>query len=247
MVACLAWLMVPANTASGNDLELGELLRTNAAARGFGPRPAAEAIRVEMSLLQPELSARVVLLARRPGNLRVDVWIDNEWVFAEAGNGRTGWFRVRGGAPRTSSAAGVARLLHVAADLLYPLHEMDNAGFELARREPTRIDGRLYDTLEMRHAAVPRRLLYMDRKSRFVTRERTIAALQPDLNPEKRWIETLHSDFRLVEGIAYSFQRDYVDVTTLDWLQTQIIEEVVFDPELPPDWFHWRWQPQPES
>lgn len=215
-----------------------ELLdRHIAAMGGEAAFESVEAIRITLEVSEPGFSVTGHYIARRNGDVRVDIHDGTTRVFSEGLSGGEGWQMFADGRVEPTSEAGTGALRRGVERNLFGLHELSQRGHDVSAGEPETIDGLTYPTIDITMADGFEERVYLDPESLLPVRVRSEFALHPDLDPEVDRHETLYSDFRDAGGIMRSFRQETFDLRTGDRVQTVRITAVEINPDLDPGAF----------
>ena len=190
-----------------------------------------EGIQIELDISEPSFTVTGRYIARRNGDVRVDIYDGGTRVFSEGLSNGIGWQMFGDGRVEPTSEAGTGALYRGGQRNVYGLHELEQRGHSVLEGEPETIDGLTYLTLDIVMDDGFEERLYLDPESLLPVRSRSEYALHPDLDPEVDRHETRYSDFREIAGVMRSFLQETVDLRTGEIVQTVRITAIEINPD----------------
>jgi hypothetical protein len=165
--------------------------------------------------------------------MRINVSVNGQRVFSEGRDGSGAWELPQGAPePKAASPEGAAALRHGVEQPghFWTLADMPKNGHAVELAEREEVEGAdayvvkltLNDGFESWYVLHPETCL--------VLRTRSFRAYHPDLDPKKKWVETLHEDYRSVSGVRRAFRTRDVDRATDKTVGTTRVVEVLHDP-----------------
>lgn len=220
--------------------DLATIVERHVAARGGAAAiENVEAFECDIQIVEPTFEVDGTYVATRDGRMRVDIRAGGDRVFTEALDHKRAWSWTPDAGVREGSEAGAAALRHGIEFpfKLFGLHEMKARGHRLEPAGRETVDGIEYyvlllvldDGFEVRY--------YLHPETWLIDRERTQRALHVDVDPTPQWIETLHSDYRPVDGVLHSHRQVERALATGTLLSTGTIREIRINPPLAPERF----------
>lgn len=218
--------------------ELARVLACNDRAIGGPALRRVNRVRYEIQIEEPGFSAVGHYTAERVGRARVDVSVGGQRVFSEGWDGQAGWQLPQGATtPVAASADGAAALRHGLEQPghLWTLADMAGNGHtvELVGRDS--IQGTTYDVLKLTLRDHFESWYWLNPSSCLIERNRNFRAFHPDLDPKRKWTESLFEDYRVEHGILRSYLSHTVDMATGAVIGTTRILTVTNDTDTPPD------------
>jgi len=151
--------------------------------------------------------------------------------FSEGYDGRVAWEKPVGTEHAHPVGGQALTALQHALQLpgpFCPLSDFVKKGHRLEWMQDEIVEGLLYHVLKATLSDGFEKVYYMEASSGLLARSRDIRALHPSIDPGEKHIETVRSDFRLVDGVMVAFretQRDWVtgeELTALTWQRVSI-------------------------
>lgn len=224
-----------------DDVSLEELVRRHTeAVGGEAALDSVRRLRVDLRIVEPELTVDAVYRVDRRGRMRIDVFADGRRVFTEAYDGDEAW-------QMGTDSATVTRAEDQAAAALwhgtqYPnnilaLNDMEKQGHNLALAGRDTLEGVAYHVLRLTLSDGSETDWYVHPGTWRIERRRDVRALHPDQDATERRIETRWSDFRPVAGVLRPFRSRQVDLATGEVLQRTEVKRIEVNPEFPDDVF----------
>jgi hypothetical protein len=219
--------------------ELAKIL--NAHTEAMGGSSAIEytnGVEIELRIVEPAFTVTAKYLATRDGRMRIDVFHDGEAVFTEAYNGKAGWQWLGDDAGAIDmSPEGEAALQRGIVGNIFGLHELPLLNYNLSLIGQQMVDGTNYWLIDTESPDGFSRRLYINAATYLTQRSREKSALHPDIDPETRRFESLHSDYRKQAGRLFSFKGKKVDLDTGEVVQTTEILRLATNPEIDNSFF----------
>ncbi len=241
MTKSLIWpwlfmLLLPFCLSAGEAPDpLARIIGKNIVARGGAEAVSSvRAIRTRIQISEPTFQVMGEYVATRDGQMRIDILADGTRVFTEAYDGKHGWQMSADGAVSNMSEAGEAAVRHGIIFNLYGLFEMPGIGLDLTYAGPESVDGRDYEKIDVTFKDGLVNHFYLDSETGQIVRERDEVALHPDVDDTVQRFETIHSDFRAVGGVVYSWHAEKKDRDTGGVVQTIVVQEIVQNPDIDP-------------
>jgi len=227
MISILLGLMSVTACSGGASL----LDRHVAALGGQEALESVESIQIELEISEPGFTVTGLYIARRDGEVRVDIFDGETRVFSEGLSNGVGWQMFGDGRIEPTSDAGTSALYRGGQRNVYGLHELEQRGHSVSQGEPETIDGLTFVTLDIVMSDGFEERIYLEPETLMHVRSRSEYALHPDLDPEEDRHETRYSDFREIEGVMRSFAQETVDLRTGEIVQTIRITAVQVNPD----------------
>ena len=243
-LARLALLVCLAGAASICQAdELDDLLACNTEALGGSAAfKAIENIRVQLHISEPTFEVRGSYVASREGYMRIDIFAGEERVFAEGLNAGGAWQWNPEAGVTASNEAGAAALRNgiEGPGRFWTLAALRERGLGVELLEPgplakpgerqlrlTRADGSTFDYFLSRETCLP-------------TREVSMRAFHPDVDPTEVQVETAYIEPEEVDGVLRFRRGESRNLNTGDWLGTTRVLSVEHNSALAEDFFEAR-------
>ena len=180
-----------------------------------------------------------VFATDRKGRMRVDIFADDQRVFAESYDGESAYQWNPKDGQSAASERGTVALSHTPQlpNHIFRLKDLVANGHTLELLGHEEIDGADYSALKLTLSDGFENYLWADSKSGFVTRVRNTRALHVDIDDEEKVIETRISDFRQVRDIVHPHSVVEVDLRTGEKLVEVSLLSVELNKELPSNYF----------
>lgn len=241
MNKCLIWswlfvLLLPFCSIAGDAPDpLARIIEKNTEARGgAGAISSVWAIHTRVQITEPTFQVMGDYIATRDGQMRIDILADGTRVFTEAYDGGHGWQMSGDGSVSNMSEAGQEAVRHGIITNLFGLNEMAGMGLDRKYVGQDKIDGRVYEKIDLRFDDGLVNHYYLDSESGQIVRQRDEVALHPDVDDTVQQFETIYSDFRAVGDVVYSWHAEKKDRDTGDVVQTIVVQEIVQNPDIDP-------------
>ena len=218
VLACAPTLRSP-DAVNGTDgstvAELARVLACNDRAVGGPALRRVNRVRYELRIEEPGFIAVGDYVAERFGRAQIDVFVGEQRVFSEGWDGHAGWQLPQGATtPIATSPDGAAALRHGIEQPghLWTLADMPRNGHavELVGRDS--IQGTSYYVVKLTLRDHFESWYWLNPSSCLVERNRTFRAFHPDLDPKRKWTETLFEDYRVDQGILRPYLSRTVDM-----------------------------------
>lgn len=215
----------PGAAAAGRTAALIEQVTR---AEGGRAAQAITALAYRLHIKEATYEADATYVVDRSGRMRIDVYIDGKRAVTECHDGHTAWEMDARGKVTTASDQGASALWR---GTQYPgqilaLGELPRHGHALRAIGTETIDGIAYDVLELTMSDGFKTYRYVDPRSHLITRGRDLRPLHIDIDPTDAFIETVWSDFRMVDGVRRPFVSTQTDLHGAKWLQTTTVESI---------------------
>ena len=184
--------------------ELQDLLTCNDDAIGGDALRAAKRVEYELDIAEPSFQATAHYSATRSGEMRIDIYRDGERVYSEFLDSSGAWELPHGAAtPRSASADGAAALRHGLEQPghLWTLADMTRNGHEVALEAGETIEGVDYRVVKVTLRDGFEIWYWVDESTCLIARSRTFRAYHPNLDPARRWTESVFEDYEEFDGI----------------------------------------------
>ena len=112
------------------------------------------------------------------------------------------------------------------------LLEAQARGHRLSLSDREHVAGITYYVVRLTFADGYTTSLYIDPNTWLITRRRDYRPLHPDVDPRPTTIESVFSDFRIVEGVRFAFTTVDTDLQTNKILETAQIKRLVVNPHI---------------
>ena len=245
----LAVAMVPGSAACAADvgassasvhsaLTLPDVIARNTKARGGAAAlDRAHAVAFEVEIREGGMVLRGNYAANDKGLVRVDVYADGKLAASEGIDKDGVWILGKDG-PRPSVATGAANALtHGAENHLFGWHRFAERGHKLKLMPSEKIDGTIYQVVEIKYSTGHTSYFYLDPVSWQAVRRRDERAYHPDVSLDKKRVESRFYDFVSLDGIVASHRSEDIDLGTGKVLAGSRVIARRINPQLSPDHF----------
>lgn len=198
------------------------------AAGGLAAAQAIPALAWDLHIREATFEVDARYLVDRAGRMRIDIYSGGSRVFTECFDGHAAWQMTGDGTTTPASADGRAALWH---GTQYPGQILDIAeftahGHRIRAAGSEVVDGATYDVLELTLSDGFTTSRYVDRATRRIVRGRDVRAPHPDIDARKLPVETVWSDFRMVDGVLRPFRAEQRNLADGTWQQTATVNSV---------------------
>jgi outer membrane lipoprotein-sorting protein len=233
----LMLLFIPFANAE-KDVTLQEIIGHHT--KATGGKEAIEKVKaaeIQVYIEEPTFKVKGKYVADRDQRMRIDIYNEGKWVFAEGYDGKTAWERNKenGPAEKSSEQAGPA-LWHgtVLPGKMFGLHEMESLGHKVTLEGRETVDAINYYVVKVTLSDGFSKFYYIHPENWRIERSRDLKALHPNLDPAKKWTESRYSDFKMQDGVLRPFRSDDYDLKSGQKIQTTIIESFTTNPKIDP-------------
>jgi hypothetical protein len=189
---------------SARNADLQKLLTCNDAAIGGDALRAATRVDYELDIAEPDSQAMAHYTALHTGEMRIDVYRGDERVYSEFLDSSGAWELPQGAsAPRPSSADGAAALRHGLEQPghLWTLADMVRNGHTVSLEDGETIAGVDYRVVKVTLRDGFPIWYWIDESTCLIARSRNFRAYHPDIDPNRRWTESVFEDYQEFDGI----------------------------------------------
>ncbi len=229
------------SAANAEDVSVQQLIENHTkAAGGKEAIEKVKSVEIKIQITEPTFKVNGTYRADRDRHMRIDIYDEGKWVFAEGFDGKNGWQRKKETEPgQPSSKDGSAALWHgtVLPGKLFGLHETKATGNKVTLEGRETLDGTNYYVIKVTLSDGYQKYYYVHPGNWRIERSRDFKALHPEMDPTKKWTESRYSDFREQDGILRSFRSDDYDLKTGENIQTTIVESFKTNPDIDPKIF----------
>jgi len=206
-------------TPASPDADLASLLACHDSAVGGPTLRAVVAVEYELEITEPGFTVQGRYRATRSGEARIDITAGGERVFSEGWDGNAGWQLPQGATdPVPTSEEGAAALRHGLEQPghLWTLADMPSNGHTVEWAELDGEDRSGARVLKLTLADGFESWYWLDPASCLITRSRNFRAFHPDVDPERKWTETVFTDVEVRDGVTRAMTTFNVDLMTGD-------------------------------
>jgi hypothetical protein len=231
----IAVLCLTAGASSASEPGLEMIVANHVSARGGAAAiEGVKAYECDLHIVEPTFEVDGSYVATRDGRMRVDISMEGQRVFSEALDRTGAWSWSADAGVREGSTAAAAALRHGVEFpfKLFGLHEMRSRGHRLESVGREAVDGTNYYLLQLTLDDGFEVRYYVHPETWLIERERTLRAMHVDIDPKPVWIETVHSDYRPVDGVLYAHRQEEREVSSGKLLSTGTIREIRLNPTL---------------
>ncbi len=221
------------------DPELARVLKSHTEAVG-----GAEAIenvhslQIDLQIEELTFSVNGSYLATRDGRVRIDIFADRERVFTEAYDGTAGWQLLKGRSiAEDMSPEGEQAVIHGIHGNIFGLHELEGLGYEFDLEGKEMIDDTEYWVVDSESSTGFHKRYYINAETFLIERTREESALHPDVDPEIKRFETLHSDYLEISDRMFSFSTKKINMDSGEVVQSTEVVRLVVNPKIDPTIF----------
>lgn len=228
-----AALLLAASASAGAERTLDELLACHDAAVGGDALRAVQKLEVEIDIAEPGFNLRGRYRATRAGQVRIDIFAGENRVFSEGWDGQQAWQLAKEATePGIVSAEGAAALRHGLEQPghFWTLADMRRNGHQLELNGREERGGTTYYVLELTLSDGFKNWYWVHPETCQIERNRNFRSFHPDLDPKRKWIETVFEDFRTEAGITKARRSRNVDLDTSDTLGTTTVLKIDLKP-----------------
>jgi hypothetical protein len=214
----LALMAVAPAPAGAHPLTLNGLLAANTRARGGAKAlDSVRTLRDDERIEEPEINAYGRWYGITDGRMRVDIYSHSQCkrVWSE-GLDKIGAWQWPGddAAPSNESSGGAQALRHSIEFNMFGLHRYAERGNKLQLLGLEHLQGSRLYVLKITLADGFVTYRYVDPRTFMVVRSRDFRAFHPDLDPQKKWVETRYSNFKRRDGIVDANSSETWDLTS---------------------------------
>jgi hypothetical protein len=205
------------STDPSTATELARVLACNDRAVGGPALRRVNRVRYELQIEEPGFTAVGHYAAERLGRAQIDVFVAEQRVFSEGWDGHAGWQLPQGATkPVATSPDGAAALRHGIEQPghLWTLADMPQNGHAVEFVGRDSIQGTNYYVVKLTLRDHFESWYWLNPLSCLIERNRNFRAFHPDLDPKRRWTETLFDDYRVDQGVMRSYLSRTVDMAT---------------------------------
>lgn len=171
-----------------------------------------ESVLTELEIQEQGATLAARYRATRAGLMRIDVALNGQRVFSEGIDAEGAWNWAGGKpAPEPEGVAGEQALRHGIEFNLFGLHAFPARGHRLSLAGEHRIGVVTYPVIRIDMADGFTTYRYLDPETWLIARGRDFRAIHPDVDPGRKWLETLYDDYRPVEGVQSAFAQEQID------------------------------------
>lgn len=180
-----------------------------------------------------------VFATDRRGRMRVDIFADEQRVFAESFDGEKAYQWNPTDGQSAASERGTVALSHTPQlpNHIFRLKDAAANGHDIELLGRETADGTAYAVLRLTLSDGFENYLWVDEGSGFVTRVRNTRALHVDISDDEKVIESRISDFRRVGRIVHPHRVEEVDLKTGETLVAVSLLSLELNEELPNGYF----------
>ena len=178
-------------------------------AAAIGVFPERQILRLNGRITEASYSGDFTWQTMRPGMVRVTLALGPDQVFEEGFDGATAWEKPIGAAKALVANDKAHEALRRGTMWLghyRPLKELATMGLKVEELEPETLDGARYERIRVTFANGDATTLFLDPATALIARTRTVKALHAGIDPTKKPIETLLSDWRRVGPLMVAFK-----------------------------------------
>lgn len=221
-------------TSTPVEMDLDQLLTAHTeAVGGADATENVSVIEVDLRIEEPTFTVTGSYTATRDGRMRIDVFADNQRVFTEAYDGKSGWQLLQDQSSASDmSAEGEVAVIHGIHNNIFGLHELAALGYNLTLLGRESVDDTDYWMVDSVSADGFLKRYYINAGTFLIERTREESALHPDMDAETKRFETLHFDYREVSGRLFSFGDKKTDRESGDVVQSTTVVRFVVNPEI---------------
>ncbi|HSE39997.1 MAG TPA: hypothetical protein VLH08_04465 [Acidobacteriota bacterium] len=208
--------------------------------KASGGKEAIEKVKtaeIKIQIEEPTFKVKGTYVTDRDQRMRIDIYNEGKWVYAEGYDGKNGWQRKNEtGTAEPSSAEGSAALWHgtVLPGKTFGLHELESLGHKVNLEGRETVDDINYYVLKITLKDGFSKYYYVHPENWRIERSRDLKALHPDMDPAKKWTESRYSDFKMQDGVLRSYRSDDYDLKSGQKIQTTIVESFTVNPKIDP-------------
>ncbi len=221
------------------DPELARVLKSHTEA--VGGAQAIEnihSLQIDLQVEELTFSVNGSYSTTRDGRVRIDIFADRKRVFTEAYDGTAGWQLLKGQSiAEDMSPDGEQAVIHGIHGHIFGLHELEGLGYELDLAGKKTLDGIEYWVVNSESSTGFLKRYYINAETFLVERTREESALHPDVDPEIKRFETLHSDYLDLSGRMFSFSTRKIDMDSGEVVQSAEVVRLVVNPKIDPTIF----------
>jgi hypothetical protein len=231
-------LLFVVTVSAEKEASLDELIENHT--KAMGGKDAIEKVKtveIKIQITEPKFQVNGTYYADRNRHMRIDIYDQGKWVFAEGHDGKNGWQRKKETGPaEPSSKDGSSALWHgtVLPGRLFGLHEMNSIGNKVSSEGRETVDGINYYVIKVTLSDGFQKYYYIHPENWRIERSRDFTALHPDMDATKKWTESRFSDFRMQDGVLRSFMSEEYDLKSGEKIQTTMVESFKTNPEIDP-------------
>lgn len=225
--------------------ELDSILARNAKAHGDSAYARIDAIKVQLHITEPTFEVTGTYVATRSGQMRIDIYVGEDRVFAEGLNADCAWEWNPGQSEEELGACvgetETAALRH-GIELpgnFFTMQEVRERGADVELIGDTESEWQVRVTLADGFA----RDYFIDQESFRINRARDFRAFHPGIDPTRVNIETRYEDQKFVDGVLRVSRQVNVNVDTDEVLGTTRILSVEHNPQVSDEMFEAGWVP----
>jgi hypothetical protein len=229
-----------ASSSMNPDGGLDDIIAANTVALGGAAALDSVTTLVKRTRIEEGENRYIAVFATdRQARMRLDIFADNERVFAESYDGSAGHQWRPGDGQSPASERGTVALSHTPQmpNHIFRLKDVVANGHRLELLGSEEFDDRSYHVVKLTLADGFENFLFVDSESSLVTRVRSERALHVDIDDDQKVIETLVGDFRRVGDILQSHNAREVDIRAGKVLSHYTLLSMELNVDLPTDYF----------
>lgn len=212
-------------------MSVENIIANNALAMHVTSETRPHDLQVDLSMKDGDSEFDAVYYVARDGRMRIDILRGGRRIYTEAYDGTQGWDIDENG--KATVDPNGAALWHgtqfpeqvfTLGDLSAKGHRVDYAGRE-------DIAGVNYYVLKITLSDGFQTYRYINPKTWLIERGRDFRAFHPAVDDKRKWIETVWSDYRPINGgILHPFLSTNIDLSNGKWLATNTVKSIKVDP-----------------
>ncbi len=204
------------------------LLERHVAAIGGAEALAAiNTLRVQVTIREPGFTISGDYRASRSGEMRIDIYDQEQRVYSEGIDAQGGWQQAGEGAPVTTiSAAGLVALQRGIDSNFNGLNRLTARGHSADYAGLERIDGRDYHILDITLQDGFQKQVMLDSETALLRRSREISSLHPDVDPTEESVETVFDNYQSHCGVLRSMLEITRRIATAEEIQHTTVDSV---------------------